>query len=74
MADMNFKANILPNSDLGYNVGSTTAKWNFYGHLKVDEETIATNDSLVIADTSNNNIVARSTIKFDTTQENKVLT
>ena len=74
MADINFKANILPNSDLGYNVGSITAKWNFYGHLKVDEETIATNDSLVIADTSNNNIVARSTIKFDTTQENKVLT
>ena len=73
MANMNFKANILPNSDLTYNIGSTTAQWNFYGHLKTNEETISTNDALVITDASNDNTIVRSTIKFDTTQTDKVL-
>ena len=33
MANMTFKTNLLPNSDLGYNLGSTTAQWNIYGNL-----------------------------------------
>ena len=33
MANMTFKTNLLPNSDLGYSLGSTTAQWNIYGNL-----------------------------------------
>jgi len=33
MANMTFKANLLPNSDLGYNLGSSTTGWNIYGKL-----------------------------------------
>ena len=33
MANMTFKANLLPNSNLGYNLGSSTQKWNVYGDL-----------------------------------------
>ena len=31
MADMTFKANLLPNTDLGYSLGSSTQRWNIYG-------------------------------------------
>ena len=34
MADMIFKTNLLPNSDLEYSLGSTTAQWNIYGALE----------------------------------------
>ena len=33
MANMTFKANLLPNSDLGYSLGSTTQQWMIYGDL-----------------------------------------
>ena len=33
MANMTFKTNILPNSNLEYNLGSTTKQWNIYGRL-----------------------------------------
>ena len=33
MANMTFKTNLLPNSDLEYSLGSTTAQWNIYGKL-----------------------------------------
>ena len=33
MANMTFKTNLLPNSDLEYSLGSTTAQWNIYGNL-----------------------------------------
>ena len=34
MADMTFKANLLPNSDLGYSLGSSTQQWQLYGTLE----------------------------------------
>ena len=33
MADLTFKANLLPNSDLGKALGSSTQRWNIYGEL-----------------------------------------
>ena len=33
MANMTFKASLLPNSDLGYSLGSSTQRWNIYGNL-----------------------------------------
>jgi len=33
MANMTFKANLLPNADLGYNLGSSDLRWNIYGNL-----------------------------------------
>ena len=33
MADMTFKADLLPNSNLEYSLGSTTAQWKIYGNL-----------------------------------------
>lgn len=30
---MTFKANLLPNTDLGYNLGSSDLKWNIYGSI-----------------------------------------
>ena len=32
MADMNFKVNLLPNSDLGNSLGSSQKRWNIYGY------------------------------------------
>lgn len=43
MANMTFKANLLPNTDLGYNLGSSDLKWNIYGnlqHITLDSTTI----------------------------------
>ena len=31
MANMTFKASLLPNTDLGYSLGSSTQRWNIYG-------------------------------------------
>ena len=31
MANMTFKANLLPNTDLGYSLGSENQRWNIYG-------------------------------------------
>ena len=33
MANMTFKASLLPNTDLGYSLGSSSKKWNIYGNL-----------------------------------------
>lgn len=33
MPDMNFKVNLLPNSNLGQSLGSSDKKWNIYGTL-----------------------------------------
>lgn len=33
MADLTFKANLLPNSDLGKALGSSNQRWNIYGEL-----------------------------------------
>jgi len=33
MANMTFKASLLPNTDLGYSLGSDDKKWNIYGNL-----------------------------------------
>ena len=33
MANMTFKTNLLPNSNLGYSLGSSDLKWNIYGDL-----------------------------------------
>jgi len=33
MADMTFKANLLPVSDLGKNLGASNQKWKVYGDL-----------------------------------------
>ena len=33
MANMTFKANLLPNSNLGYSLGSSTQQWAIYGNL-----------------------------------------
>lgn len=30
---MNFKADLLPNTDLGYSLGSSNKRWNIYGTL-----------------------------------------
>ena len=38
MANMTFKANLLPSSNLGYNLGSSDKKWNVYGILKGEAE------------------------------------
>ena len=32
MADMTFKVNLLPNSDLGYSLGSSQKRWSIYGY------------------------------------------
>ena len=34
MANMHFKADLLPNSDLGYSLGSTDERWKLYGELQ----------------------------------------
>ena len=34
MANMTFKANLLPNTDLGYNLGSSSLRWKLYGTLE----------------------------------------
>ena len=33
MANMTFKASLIPNSNLGYNLGSSDKRWNIYGDL-----------------------------------------
>ena len=33
MANMHFKADLLPNSDLGYSLGSTEKRWKLYGEF-----------------------------------------
>jgi len=33
MADLTFKANLLPNNDLGKALGSEDKRWNIYGEL-----------------------------------------
>ena len=33
MANMTFKANLLPNTNLGYSLGSDNQRWNIYGDL-----------------------------------------
>ena len=33
MANMTFKANLLPNIDLGQNLGAPDQRWNIYGQL-----------------------------------------
>ena len=39
MANMTFKTNLLPNSNLGYSLGSSEQKWNVYGDLKGNADT-----------------------------------
>ena len=39
MANMTFKANLLPNSDLGYSLGSSDKKWTVYGAFKGNADT-----------------------------------
>lgn len=38
MANMTFKASLLPNTNLGYSLGSENKKWNIYGTLHGDAE------------------------------------
>ena len=38
MANMTFKASLLPNTDLGYSLGSDDKRWNIYGTLHGDAE------------------------------------
>lgn len=33
MANMTFKASLLPNTDLGYSLGSASQRWTIYGNL-----------------------------------------
>lgn len=52
MANMTFKTNILPNSDLGYSLGSSEnpqARWNIYGNLTGDVTGNATNVTGTVA-------------------------
>ena len=68
MANMTFKTNLLPNSNLEYSLGSATKQWVIYGNMipsSTAEATIGANDSIVIADASNNDIVSKSSTKFD---------
>ena len=34
MANMTFKANLLPNTDLGYSLGSSNLRWKLFGKLE----------------------------------------
>lgn len=52
MANMTFKTNILPNSDFGYSLGSSTnpqARWNVYGNLIGNASTATTATNLAAA-------------------------
>ena len=39
MANMTFKASLLPNTDLGYSLGSSDKRWKLYGNLAGLEQT-----------------------------------
>ena len=39
MADLTFKANLLPNTDLGKALGSSTQRWNIYANLTGNADT-----------------------------------
>ena len=39
MADLTFKANLLPSTDLGKALGSSTQRWNIYGNLTGNADT-----------------------------------
>ena len=71
MANMTFKTNILPNSNLEYNLGSTVKKWNIYGRLITSSKDIANFDKLIITD---GNDYYSSNTTFDGTTENQYLT
>jgi len=51
MANMTFKASLLPNTDLGYSLGSDDKKWNIYGNLTGNASTAA-----ALKDRSNNTL------------------
>jgi len=34
MANMTFKASLLPNTDLGYSLGSDNKRWKLFGNLE----------------------------------------
>ena len=54
MANLTFKANLLPNSNLGYNLGSTTTQWNIYGNLTgTASYAIKANEATKISNISN---------------------
>ena len=42
MANMTFKASLLPNTDLGYSLGSDDKRWNIYGNQYQQFERIST--------------------------------
>ena len=46
VANLTFKANLLPNSNLGYSLGSSTAQWNVYGTFKGNADTATNADKV----------------------------
>jgi len=58
MADMTFKANLIPNSNESYSIGSDSNKWKIYGR---NYGTISHNKDLVTKEYSD------SIIKISTT-------
>lgn len=57
MADMTFKANLLPISDLGKNLGSSTQRWNIYGNILSTSPQLAgatESNEITIKDLGNN--------------------
>ncbi len=45
MANMTFKANLLPNTDLGYSLGSSDLKWKLYGDQYQEFDYISTSQN-----------------------------
>ncbi len=63
MANMTFKASLLPNTDLGYSLGSETQRWNIYGNLtgNASSATKATQDGA-------GNVITSKYVTLDTAQ------
>lgn len=67
MSDMTFKANLIPDSNESYNIGSDSKKWKIYGR---NYGTISHNKDLVTKEYSDN-IVTISTTQ-PTAENNKI--
>ena len=71
MANMTFKANLLPNTDLGYSLGSSTLRWKINGanpddiYVNVSGDTMT--GDLTIAKTSA--VVSQVKVKNSTGSE-----
>ena len=63
-ADMTFKANLIPNTSLGYSLGSDEKRWNIYGNLHGNADT-----ATKLSNTPNNTTVF---LRGDNTWTNKL--